>query len=246
VQRHPPPPHAFHRRVAHGDHPHGGPPLPEDAEPSGVCGEQRAAFLADAPRAAAGLVLLRFRQGPACGAALPSANQRRARRRKGYALLEQQLERKVRGIAVPIRTRNAGVVGAIGISLAMEQETTDHAIGRALPLLQEAEYSLRTLLYARFRIASAAETGRLSYDVGRLTRICVLRPFDSARSLNNIRSARRTGRELSGGDRQTEARADIERAPALSLNLGREAHQAKRESSLSSHRPNEPSKGGAS
>ena len=28
----------------------------------------------------------------------------------------------------------------------LEQETTDHAIGRALPLLQEAEYWLRTLL----------------------------------------------------------------------------------------------------
>jgi DNA-binding IclR family transcriptional regulator len=67
-------------------------------------------------------------------------------RRKGYALLEQQLERKVRGIGVPIRTRNAGIVGAIGISLAMEKETADHALSRALPLLQEAEYSLRTLL----------------------------------------------------------------------------------------------------
>jgi len=67
-------------------------------------------------------------------------------RRKGYALLEQQLERKVRGIGVAIRTRNAGVVGAIGISLAMEKETAERAVARALPLLQEAEYSLRTLL----------------------------------------------------------------------------------------------------
>jgi IclR family pca regulon transcriptional regulator len=67
-------------------------------------------------------------------------------RRKGYALLEQQLERKVRGIGVPIRTRNAGVVGAIGISLAMEKESAERAVARALPLLQEAEFSLRTLL----------------------------------------------------------------------------------------------------
>jgi IclR family pca regulon transcriptional regulator len=67
-------------------------------------------------------------------------------RRKGYALLEQQLERKVRGIGVAIRTRSAGVVGAIGISLPIEKESTERAVARALPLLQEAEYSLRTLL----------------------------------------------------------------------------------------------------
>ena len=36
-----------------------------------------------------------------------------AARRKGYALLEQQLERRLRGIAVPIRNRNAETVGAI-------------------------------------------------------------------------------------------------------------------------------------
>ena len=67
-------------------------------------------------------------------------------RRKGYALLEQQVERKVRGIAVPIRTRNAELVGAISISLPMGSELSEHAVSRALPLLREAEYSLQASL----------------------------------------------------------------------------------------------------
>jgi IclR family pca regulon transcriptional regulator len=67
-------------------------------------------------------------------------------RRKGYAMLEQQLERKVRGIAVPIRTRSAETVGAISVNVPMENESSDHAVARVLPLLREAEYSLRTLL----------------------------------------------------------------------------------------------------
>jgi IclR family transcriptional regulator, pca regulon regulatory protein len=67
-------------------------------------------------------------------------------RRKGYALLEQQVERKVRGIAVPIRTHAAEVVGAISVSLPMESETSEQALGRALPLLREAEYALLALL----------------------------------------------------------------------------------------------------
>jgi IclR family transcriptional regulator, pca regulon regulatory protein len=67
-------------------------------------------------------------------------------RNRGYALLEQQMERRVRGIAVPIRTRDAEIVGAISVSLPMGNETLDHAVARALPLLREAEYSLLALL----------------------------------------------------------------------------------------------------
>jgi IclR family pca regulon transcriptional regulator len=69
-----------------------------------------------------------------------------AARRKGYALLEQQFERRLRGIAVPIRNRNAETVGAISVSLPMENETTAQALSRSLPLLREAEYSLLALL----------------------------------------------------------------------------------------------------
>ncbi|HEY2337805.1 MAG TPA: IclR family transcriptional regulator C-terminal domain-containing protein [Burkholderiales bacterium] len=67
-------------------------------------------------------------------------------RRKGYALLEQQFERKMRGIAVPIRTQNAETAGAISVSLPMEGETSEQAVSRTLPVLREAEYSLFALL----------------------------------------------------------------------------------------------------
>ena len=63
-------------------------------------------------------------------------------REQGYVALEQQLERRVRGIAVPIRTRSAEVVGAISVSLPMENETLKHALARTLPLLREAEHAL--------------------------------------------------------------------------------------------------------
>jgi IclR family pca regulon transcriptional regulator len=69
-----------------------------------------------------------------------------AARRKGYALLEQQLERRLRGIAVPIRNRNAETVGAISVSLPIDDETSEQALARSLPLLREAEYSLLALL----------------------------------------------------------------------------------------------------
>lgn len=63
-------------------------------------------------------------------------------RNRGYALLEQQLTRMVRGIAVPIRRMNGEVVGAISVSLPMGSESTEHAVERALPLLREVEYML--------------------------------------------------------------------------------------------------------
>ena len=63
-------------------------------------------------------------------------------RHKGYALLEQQLEPKLRGIAVPIHSHSGRTVGAISVSLAMESESPEHAVARALPRLREAEYSL--------------------------------------------------------------------------------------------------------
>ena len=67
-------------------------------------------------------------------------------RSRGYALLEQQLERRVRGIAVPIRGRDGQVYGAISISLPMGNETSERAVARTLPVLREAEYALLALL----------------------------------------------------------------------------------------------------
>jgi IclR family pca regulon transcriptional regulator len=63
-------------------------------------------------------------------------------RANGYALLEQQIAQRVRGIAVPVRTHAGDVVGAISVSLPMGKETTENAVARSLPLLREAEYAL--------------------------------------------------------------------------------------------------------
>lgn len=63
-------------------------------------------------------------------------------RSRGYALVEQQLTLAVRGIALAIRKRDGEVVGAISVSLPMGNETQEHALARALPLLREAEFAL--------------------------------------------------------------------------------------------------------
>ena len=70
------------------------------------------------------------------------ANQNTGTRTNGYALLEQQIAQRVRGIAVPIRTHEGVVVGSISVSLPMGNETTENAVARALPMLREAEYAL--------------------------------------------------------------------------------------------------------
>ena len=67
-------------------------------------------------------------------------------RSRGYAVLEQQLDPGMRGIAVPIRSRTSEVVGGISVSLPMENEPTSAATSRVLPVLREAEHSLLTLL----------------------------------------------------------------------------------------------------
>lgn len=67
-------------------------------------------------------------------------------RSRGYALLEQQFEPKLRGIAVPIRNHGGRAIGAISVSLPIDSESAEHAVARALPLLREAEYSLLSSL----------------------------------------------------------------------------------------------------
>lgn len=63
-------------------------------------------------------------------------------RDNGYALLEQQLTLDVRGIALAIRKRDGEIGGAISVSLPIGNETAEHALARALPLLREAEFAL--------------------------------------------------------------------------------------------------------
>jgi len=63
-------------------------------------------------------------------------------RMTGYALLEQQMEQNVRGIAVSLRNRVGEVVGALSVSLVMSKESTEQTVERVLPILLEGAHSL--------------------------------------------------------------------------------------------------------
>jgi len=67
-------------------------------------------------------------------------------RRQGWALSEQQMELNFRGIAVPLLDRNNDVHGAISITMPINQESSEDATKRVLPVLQEAARGLRPLL----------------------------------------------------------------------------------------------------
>lgn len=67
-------------------------------------------------------------------------------RHQGWALSEQQMELNFRGIAVPLLDRNNAVHGAISITMPINQETSEDAIRRVLPVLQEAARALRPLI----------------------------------------------------------------------------------------------------
>ncbi len=70
-------------------------------------------------------------------------NQARAH---GFALLEQQLEPGVRGIAVPLRNRYGQVVAGLSVSLMLGKEPRELAIARVVPTLKEVAHSLLNLL----------------------------------------------------------------------------------------------------
>lgn len=67
-------------------------------------------------------------------------------RQQGYAIVEQQLQTGVRGIAVPLKNRHAKVIGALSLSIPMASETREHALERILPALQQAANSLISLV----------------------------------------------------------------------------------------------------
>lgn len=67
-------------------------------------------------------------------------------RLKGYALLEQQLEPGVRGIAVPVKDRQGVAVAAIGVSSSLAAETAAAAAQRIVPQLKDVAYALRNLV----------------------------------------------------------------------------------------------------
>lgn len=63
-------------------------------------------------------------------------------RSQGYAVVEQQLQTGVRGIAVPIKNRHAQLVGAISLSIPIGNESRDQALARILPALQQTANAL--------------------------------------------------------------------------------------------------------
>ncbi|SRR5450830_252124 len=60
----------------------------------------------------------------------------------GYAVVEQQLQSGVRGIAVPLKNRHAKLVGAISLSIPMGNESRTQALDRILPILQQSANAL--------------------------------------------------------------------------------------------------------
>jgi IclR family transcriptional regulator, pca regulon regulatory protein len=64
----------------------------------------------------------------------------------GYALVEQQLQVGVRGVAVPLRNRNGEVVAALSTNMLMREEGAEAAIKRVLPHLQESALAMLNVL----------------------------------------------------------------------------------------------------
>ncbi|GLU31026.1 IclR family transcriptional regulator C-terminal domain-containing protein [Trinickia caryophylli] len=70
----------------------------------------------------------------------------RQARADGYAVIEQQLQVGVRGIAVPIKDRHGEVVAALSTNMPIGKETTDAALQRVLPYLQESALKMMGVL----------------------------------------------------------------------------------------------------
>lgn len=73
-------------------------------------------------------------------------NHVRQARSDGYAMLEQQMELGVRGLAVPLKNHRAETLGAISISAQIGSESADQAIRRLLPPLQQIAANLRDVV----------------------------------------------------------------------------------------------------
>lgn len=67
-------------------------------------------------------------------------------RRQGWAVSEQQLEMNFRGIAVPVFGHGDVLLGAMSVTMPMNNESTEAALARVLPVLQETARSMRQLL----------------------------------------------------------------------------------------------------
>jgi IclR family pca regulon transcriptional regulator len=67
-------------------------------------------------------------------------------RAQGWALSEQQLELGTRGVAVALQDRKGTLVGALNVTMAMGHESSEHAVARVLPVLQETVRAMRNLI----------------------------------------------------------------------------------------------------
>jgi len=67
-------------------------------------------------------------------------------RHQGWYLSEQQLEVNYRGIAVPIFDHSDTLLGAMSVTMPINTESSEQAVRRVLPVLQETARSMRQLL----------------------------------------------------------------------------------------------------
>ena len=67
-------------------------------------------------------------------------------KQRGWAISEQQLELTYRGIAVPLIDRRGDVVGALNVTMPMGHESSEDAVARVLPVLQETARAMRNLI----------------------------------------------------------------------------------------------------
>ncbi len=67
-------------------------------------------------------------------------------RLQGWCLSEQQLEMNYRGVAVPLYDHTDTLVGAMSITMPMNNETSSNATQRVLPVLQETARIMRPML----------------------------------------------------------------------------------------------------
>ena len=67
-------------------------------------------------------------------------------REQGWCVSEQQLEMNYRGVAVPLWNHNDELLGAMNVTMPMNNESTETAVQRVLPVLQDTARSARPLL----------------------------------------------------------------------------------------------------
>lgn len=67
-------------------------------------------------------------------------------RASGFSVVENQYEVGLRGIAVPLRTRDGEVLGALGVSMAAASCSLKEATRRCVPALQSAAAAMQDLI----------------------------------------------------------------------------------------------------